>query len=45
MVLGFMTILIGLIGDLIAKNRRLSEDIRFQLRRMELEGKREVPLQ
>jgi glycosyltransferase involved in cell wall biosynthesis len=35
-MLGFLTILIGLIGDLIAKNRRLSEDIRFQLRRMEL---------
>jgi glycosyltransferase involved in cell wall biosynthesis len=37
MVLGFITILVGLLGDLIAKNRRLSEDIRFQLRRMELE--------
>jgi hypothetical protein len=37
MVLGFVTILIGLLGDLIAKNRRLSEDIRFRLRRIELE--------
>jgi hypothetical protein len=36
MVLGFITILVGLLGDLIAKNRRLSEDIRFRLRRMEL---------
>jgi glycosyltransferase involved in cell wall biosynthesis len=36
-VLGFFTILIGLIGDLIAKNRRLSEDIHLQLRRMEFE--------
>lgn len=30
-VLGFFTILIGLLGDLIARNRRLSEDIRYHL--------------
>jgi hypothetical protein len=37
MVLGFVTVLIGLLGDLIARNRRLSEEIRFKLKKMELE--------
>jgi hypothetical protein len=35
LVLGFITILIGLLGDLIARNRRLSEEIRAQLKKME----------
>ena len=33
LVLGFMTILIGLLGDLIARNRRLSEDISYRLKK------------
>lgn len=33
MVLAFVTILLGLLADLIARNRRLSEDIRYQLRK------------
>jgi glycosyltransferase involved in cell wall biosynthesis len=37
MVLGFVTILIGLLGDLIARNRRLSEEIRYELKKIELE--------
>jgi hypothetical protein len=32
LVLGFITILIGLLGDLIARNRRLSEEIRYLLK-------------
>lgn len=39
MVLGFLTILLGLLADLIAKNRRLSEDIQFRLRKMDLKHK------
>ncbi len=34
MVLGFVTILIGLLGDLIARNRRLNEEINYQLKKM-----------
>lgn len=33
MVLGFLIILLGLVADLIARNRRLSEDIQYQLRK------------
>jgi glycosyltransferase involved in cell wall biosynthesis len=32
LLLGFITILIGLLGDLIARNRRLSEEIRYMLK-------------
>jgi len=32
-VLGFMTILIGLLGDLIARNRRLNEEINYRLKK------------
>ncbi len=32
LVLGFQTILLGLLGDLIAKNRKLNEDTLYQLR-------------
>lgn len=38
MVLAFVIILLGLLADLIARNRRLSEDIRYQLRREEVNG-------
>jgi hypothetical protein len=33
MMLGFQTIVIGLISDLIAANRRLSEEIVYRLRK------------
>jgi len=36
-VLGFLTFLLGLLADLIARNRRLSEEIRYRLRRIESE--------
>lgn len=35
LVLGFITILVGLLGDLIARNRRLSEEIRYLLKSKE----------
>ncbi len=34
MVLGFITILIGLLGDLIARNRRLNEEINYRIKKM-----------
>lgn len=34
MVLGFMTILIGLLGDLIARNRSLNEEINYHIKKM-----------
>ena len=37
MMLGFQTIVIGLISDLIAANRRLSEEIVYRLRKMDRE--------
>jgi hypothetical protein len=35
-VLGFLTFLLGFIGDLIARNRRLSEEVRYRLFKDEL---------
>ena len=44
MLVGFQTMVIGLVADLIGANRRLSEDILYRLRRIEIEGiqKKEV---
>jgi len=36
MVLGFMTILIGLLGDLIARNRTLNEEIYYRLKKRDV---------
>jgi glycosyltransferase involved in cell wall biosynthesis len=36
MVLGFVTILIGLLGDLIARNRRLNEEINYHIKKMNI---------
>jgi len=35
MVLGFLTILLGLLADLIAQNRRMNEDILYRVRKSE----------
>jgi glycosyltransferase involved in cell wall biosynthesis len=37
MVMGFLTILLGLLADLIAQNRRMSEDILYKVRKFTLE--------
>ena len=37
MMLGFQTVVIGLISDLIAANRRLSEEAVYRLRKMDKE--------
>jgi len=44
MLVGFQTMVIGLVADLIGANRRLSEDILYRLRKIEIDGiqKREV---
>jgi glycosyltransferase involved in cell wall biosynthesis len=36
MVLGFVTILVGLLGDLIARNRRLNEEINYRIKKMNI---------
>ena len=36
MVLGFITILVGLLGDLIARNRRLNEEIDYRIKKMNI---------
>ncbi len=36
MVLGFVTILIGLVGDLIARNRSLNEEINYRIKKMNI---------
>jgi glycosyltransferase involved in cell wall biosynthesis len=36
-VLGFLTFLLGMLADLIAKNRRLTEEVSYRLRKMEFE--------
>ncbi len=38
-IIGFQTVLIGLVADLIGANRSLLEDLLFRFRRMELEEK------
>jgi glycosyltransferase involved in cell wall biosynthesis len=37
-VIGFFTVLVGLMADLIGGNRALLEDVLYRLRRMELDG-------
>ena len=36
MIVGFQVMVIGLVADLIAANRRLNEDILYRVRKMEL---------
>jgi hypothetical protein len=36
-VLGFQTFLLGLLADLIARNRYLSEDLSYRIRKLEFE--------
>ena len=38
MIVGFQTMVIGLVADLIGANRRLSEDILYRLRKIEIMG-------
>ena len=35
LIIGFQTLLIGLLADLISSNRKLSEDILYRIRRLE----------
>ena len=36
LVLGFMIFLLGMLADLIARNRRLTEDVNYRLRKMDI---------
>lgn len=38
LIMGFMALMIGMIGDLMAKNRKLLEDIEYHVRRMDYDG-------
>lgn len=38
MIVGFQVMVIGLVADLIAANRRLNEDLLYRLRKLELSG-------
>jgi len=40
LIIGFLTILIGMLADLIGRNRQLAEEILLRVRRMELSGGR-----
>jgi glycosyltransferase involved in cell wall biosynthesis len=40
LIVGFQTILIGLIADLIGSNRRILEDVLYRLKKIEVEGKK-----
>jgi hypothetical protein len=40
MIVGFQVILIGLIADLIAGHRRISEDILYRVKQLELRGEK-----
>ena len=40
-LMGFMTIVIGLQADIIAANRKLLEDIQFRVRKMEADADQE----
>ncbi len=40
-MLGFMTIIIGLQADIIAANRKILEDIQYRIKKMEYDGKNE----
>src|SRR6185295_18304171 len=41
-IIGFLTVLVGMIADLIAGNRALLEDVLYRLRRMEVDRVDEV---
>ena len=42
LIMGFMALMIALIGDLLAKNRKLIEDIEYHVRKMDYDGVHEV---
>src|SRR5262245_4631212 len=43
MIVGFQIMVIGLVADLIAANRRLSEEMLYRLRKIELQGSAAAP--
>lgn len=41
MMLGFMLVIVGLLGDTISANRKLLEDVQYRVRKMECEGNKQ----
>jgi hypothetical protein len=41
LIVGFQVLLIGLLADLIAANRRLIEEALYRLKKLELDGQQE----
>ena len=37
-MMGFMTFVMGLLADIIAKNRKLLEDVQYHVRKMDYDG-------
>ena len=38
LLLGFQTIIVGLLADIIASNRKILEDVQYHVRRMDYDG-------
>jgi len=41
MLIGFQTVVIGLLGDIIASNRKIIEDIQYRIKCIQYEGKQD----
>ena len=37
-MVGFMTFVIGLLADIISKNRKILEDVQYHVRKMDYDG-------
>ena len=42
--MGFITFIIGLMADILAKNRMILEDIQYHVRKIDYEGKENMEL-
>ena len=44
LLMGFITFIIGLMADILAKNRMILEDIQYHVRKIDYEGKENIGL-
>lgn len=44
LLMGFITFIIGLMADILAKNRMILEDIQYHVRKIDYEGKENMEL-
>ena len=42
LLMGFITFIIGLMADILAKNRMILEDIQYHVRKIDYEGKENI---